>query len=87
MTESQETQKTGRKIGFGLLGGCGLALLVFIVVTICTAVAFPFWVLMSGASYMETQFTLNFMIPPICGAVVALAAAIAGFVMIYRRVK
>lgn len=87
MTESMEKQNTGRKIGFGLLGGCGLAVLVFVVVTICTAVAFPFWVVLSGSSYMESQFAMNFILPPICGALVALVTAIAGFVMIFRRAK
>jgi len=51
-TETDKENKTnmGKKIGLGLLGGCGLALLAFIVVTLCGVVAFPIMVLGSGSS-------------------------------------
>jgi hypothetical protein len=85
--EPEGRQNTGKKIGYGLLGGCGLAVLVFVVVTICTAVAFPFLVTMDGSYYMESAFAMNLILPPICGALVTPVAAIVGFVFLYRRTK
>jgi hypothetical protein len=77
----------GKKIGLGLLGGCGASLVAFVVITLCVAVAFPVLVLASGDSYAESQFFLNTVLPPICGGLAALAAGVMGFVVVYRRVK
>ena len=83
----EQEEKIGKKIGRSLLGGLGIFLLTFIVVTLCCGLAFPFIITAGGGSYAESQFALNFVIPPIIGLLVAIVASIVGFVFFYRGKK
>ena len=85
--ETPQEETSGNKIGRGLLGGFGVFLASFIVVTLCCGLAFPFIITIGGGSYAESQFFLNMVIPPIVGLLVAIGAGIWGFVRFYYGKK
>ena len=77
--------KIGKKIARGVLGGLGISLATFIVVVFCCALTFPFIVTAGVGSDVESQFTLNLVVPPIViGLVVAFLASIVGFIFFFR---
>ena len=82
-----QVETTGKKIGRGLLGGLGVFLATFIIVTLCCGLAFPFIITAGGGSYAESQYFLNFVVPPIVGVLAAIVAGIVGFVHFYRGKK